>query len=304
MKTSIKVLSKFAVAGVITPLLLALTGCDTPEGTAAAGHLFNADAALASNPRQAAAWGLLGAIAGTSAQMQHEKEVAEAGRPQITINNTQPTDSSEQSGSTSWYDGKLTGGETYRGQVLNRYPHGSGQKTWPSGESYTGEFYQGYMHGRGTMIYKDGSKYEGEWRNGQRSGSGTFVGKSGYRYEGEWLSDKAHGKGTETSPDGTVFEGDFKDGRVFRGTATLPNGTVISGVWGDTNRGTIRYPDGRIYEGEWDGNPLPSSQSAPGSWTEERPNGLGCMTYPDGKKKDGLWRQGEYVGRVVKDDAS
>ena len=76
-----------AVAGVIVPLLLILTGCETAEGTATMGHVYHANAALASNPQQAAAWGLLGAVAGASAEMQHDKEVAEAGRTQITINN-------------------------------------------------------------------------------------------------------------------------------------------------------------------------------------------------------------------------
>lgn len=293
MKTSLKEFPKFAVAGIVTSLLLVLTGCETPQDTALLGAALGGLAPYAKTAQAASSMSAMGAAASGYAN-------AQASQPQITINNSQPASSSDQSGSISWYDGKLTGGETYRGQHLNRYPHGSGQKTWPSGESYTGEFYQGHLHGRGTMIYKDGSKYDGEWRNSERSGSGTFIGKSGVRYEGEWLSNKAHGKGTETASDGTVFEGDFKDGHTFRGTATLPNRTVISGVWGDTDRGTIRYPDGRVYEGEWDGKPLPGETRTSG-WVEERPNGLGCMTHPDGKKQDGLWRQGEYVGRVVKE---
>ena len=257
-------------------------------------------------PQQRAAFAGFSQFSAVQAQREHERDIADRMKPEVNVNVNNPSGNnsnrgSEQSGGPSWYDGKLTGGETYRGQVMNRFPHGNGQMTWPTGESFTGDFYQGRPHGRGTMIYRDGSKYDGDWRNGQRSGSGIFTGKDGSKYDGEWLSDVCHGKGTQTSVDGAVFEGDFKDGKPSRGTANLPNRTVISGIWGDTNRGTIRYPDGRVYEGEWDGNPLPGTQPSPGVWTEERPNGLGSMTFPDGGKKDGYWRQGEYMGRLMKE---
>ena len=63
-------------------------GCDTPEQNNAASALYNANAALATDPRQAVLYGVVGAAFANEAQMQNQREVAEAGRTQITVNNS------------------------------------------------------------------------------------------------------------------------------------------------------------------------------------------------------------------------
>ena len=37
-----------------------------------------------------------------------------------------------------------------------------------------------------------------------------------------------------------------------------------------------------------------------GDWKRGKMYGLGTMTYPDGTKKEGLWRNDEFVGQLVK----
>jgi len=249
--------------------------------------------------------------------MEHEREVAREAPTPISLN-IPDTQSANQS---LLYECELPGEETYRGYILNGYPHGEGTMTWPDGRCYTGTFHQGHLHGRGTMVYPDKSKYDGEWRNSQRSGTGILLEANGDKYEGGWLNDLQHGSGTltlsigvitgefsdgkphegykQTWGDGTIFEGDNETGHA-RGTAKLPNGTVVSGEWGNINRGTIRYADGRVYEGEWEWERGAEDQPADAR-PQERPNGLGTMTLPDGYRQEGLWRQGQFVGKAIKE---
>ena len=206
-----------ATAGILASLLLLLAGCETPEGTAAAGHVFNANATLASNPQQAAAWGLLGAIAGTSAQMAHEKEVAEAGRTQITVNNNSAQAAAQKGGQKTY---ALRGGDTCTGSV-NKDGEWDGYcvYTWTDGRRYSGQFRRGKRDGRGTQTSTDGTRLDGQWRD-DKFASGTASYPDGRTYEGEFAYEVFEGRGRLTWADGQSYIGEFEGGRRH-GTGTM-----------------------------------------------------------------------------------
>ena len=63
-------------------------------------------------------------------------------------------------------------------------------------------------------------------------------------------------------PDGDYYIGDFKDG-VKHGN------------------GEYHYSTGTVYNGQWENN--------------DKSNGYGTMTYPDGTKKTGKWKDWKFL---------
>ena len=60
----------------------------------------------------------------------------------------------------------------YKGESLNRLPHGKGVLNFPDGEKYVGEFKKGQIYGHGKMTWTDGAYYEGRFVNGLKEGHG------------------------------------------------------------------------------------------------------------------------------------
>ena len=118
----------------------------------------------------------------------------------------------------------------------------------------------------------------------------------GSHFKGEVFNNQAHGLGLWACSNG-VFVGEYRSGSAYKGTFTDKDGTIIIGVFtGETKSGTIVYPDGRKYEGEWSGD----VRWNPAVWVCERPHGIGKMTHPDGKIEEGIWRNGKFLGKLVK----
>ena len=46
-------------------------------------------------------------------------------------------------------------------------------------------------------------------------------------------------------------------------------------------KGEYHWNDGRVYKGQWE---------------NEKRNGHGTLTYPDGTKKTGEWKDGKFLG--------
>ncbi len=226
-----------------------------------------------------------------------------------------------------WRDGKRHGqgtftwpsGNKYVGEWQDHNYHGQGTYTWADGRKYVGEWRDNKKHGQGTFTFPDGAKYVGEWRDDKRHGQGTFTFPDGARYVGEYHNEKRHGQGTWTELDGTRLVGEFRDGELqtCEGKDVKDDGRIHVGIWwdlGKSGKGKITYPDGRIYEGEWadrteedldlpdgDGTMTWSDRSTyTGEWKEGKRHGFGKMVHSNGKVEERLWRNDEFVGKMVK----
>jgi hypothetical protein len=276
----------------------------------------------AGTPQQAQSAAILSGFAGESGRRQHEKEVAEAGRSQITINNDRSRPSRSESSSGNTYnvvDHKMIDGSIYTGTLIAgsdgmSSPHGRGIYTWPDGRKYDGEWKEGKQEGHGVHTWPDGRKYDGEWKEGKLDGRGVLTLPNGARYDGEWKDGKRVGQGRGTNPNGTDLSVEYRDGKSWRtkGTEFWPDGTKYVGEWnrdGSKSGGTITWPDGRVYQGDWkvlEGKPdLPDGQGTlawpdgrkyTGDFREGKMHGLGKMTYPDGKVEEGAWRDDKFTG--------
>jgi hypothetical protein len=262
-----------AIAGMLVPLFLIRALSGTPEGDAAAAALFRANAALAKTPGQAAAWGALAEATAISAQMEHEKAVAEAGRTQITINNNSDAGGSGVE-TRHVVEEKLNDGSVYTGGMIKRtdgrcVPHGQGNIQDANGSKYSGGWSYGRYHGTGIYTFPDKINLAGEFRNGQpwNTRGRSVSPSSGAKYDGEWNHENNKGGGTIEWKDGRKYKGEWKV--VDRGP-DLPDG-----------EGRMSWPDGRTYKGEF---------------KDGKMHGIGKMTCADGKVFNGLWREDTFVG--------
>ena len=130
--------------------------------------------------------------------------------------------------------------------------------------SYEGQINSdGEKHGFGIYRWIDGSIYEGDYRNDLRHGKGRFLWANGESYEGDYLKDERTGKGTYNWPDGSLYKGEFLAGKRH-------------GV------GYYQSATGIVYEGEW---------------FDDLQHGQGTLTYPDGRKTQGIWRKGSLISK-------
>lgn len=106
-----------------------------------------------------------------------------------------------------------------------------------------------------------GGTYEGETRDGKPDGRGICGFADGRRYEGEWHDGKENGGGILTLADGSRYAGGWRGDRSH-------------------GRGERTWPDGSSYVGEF----------ALGKF-----HGQGV--YTTGSRKDGTWKEGQYVDR-------
>ena len=303
----------------ILSIMVFLTGCEDPVGNAAMSSLLGANASIAQNAHEAATLGALAQTTGAMSSMQHQKQVAEAGRSQIIINDN--TSQSATKTTVTYYpqykaDIRLDDGGIYTGFLIDKggelSPHGRGVVTYPDGSKRDGEFNDGMLNGRCVVTHADGSKYEGEFKDNKYNGHGVYIYHDLEKYDGEWKDDKRSGRGVQTYQDGSKYDGEFKDDKPNGyGVRTWPDGTKFDGVWKDgiVNGNIIRInPDGRKISGEFvNGLANGSFRSTNPHGTdivEEWENGIslrlhGIEVWPDGTKYDGEWnRDGKGKGAI------
>jgi hypothetical protein len=136
------------------------------------------------------------------------------------------------------------------------------------GAQYVGEFRGGEMNGQGTLTSPDGTYQQGEFRKGTPyKASGTWIAPDGTIEVGSWNRDGTRSGGTITWKDGRRYRGDWK---LVENAAELPDGP-----------GEMRWPDGRKYAGRFRDGIM---------------EGMGTMTYPNGKVENGFWMHDRFLG--------
>jgi hypothetical protein len=159
---------------------------------------------------------------------------------------------------------------------------------------------------KGAYLQKDTSKpgdenkftrdFIGEFGNtpGIRHGKGISKvykdGKLRSIFTGNFKDDKTHGQGSDIRADGKMSTvGEYKEGLIVQGTFKFPSGSIYIGSFKDTDKGngrsgigTMTYDDGNKYFGEW---------------KDDLRSGVGTYTWADGKRKYvGEWKDDKFNG--------
>ena len=208
----------------------------------------------------------------------------------------------------------LPSGDKYIGEWKDGQPNGQGTLIKAIGANYVGEVRNGEPSGQGTETWTNGTWYSGEWRDGKPNGSGTFVFSSGHTLVGEFKDGNANGRIIFSAPNGTNTKGEWRDGKPYTisGTNLFRDGTIEVGTWnhdGTKCGGRITSKDGHEYEGDWKlrlgSTELPDGMGAMtwpeghkyvGQFRDGKMDGNGKMIYPDGKIQEGMWKDGKFVG--------
>ncbi|GEM_PF-737593 len=102
---------------------------------------------------------------------------------------------------------------TFRGQMKDGKPHGTGLYANREGLIYDGQWRNGRPHGAGRLILPNGEEYAGSFRNGFAEGRGTFTETTWERFEGTFSRGLRDGAGKTTLPSGLAYESHWRLGR-------------------------------------------------------------------------------------------
>ena len=174
--------------------------------------------------------------------------------------------------------------------------------TYPSGDQYVGEFKDGKTSGQGTYTFANGNKYVGEFRDNSFNGQGTSTFVNGNKYVGAYKDSKYNGQGAFTFANGSKYVGEWRDGKYNgQGIEYRADGSFLrAGIWEngvlvtETSRSTQRSrPETEARSAGLSRlSPCPGSYNA-ATWT----NCVGEVTYANGEKYVGEWREGYQHGQ-------
>lgn len=154
--------------------------------------------------------------------------------------------------------------------------------------SYIGQMKRGLPEGKGKLVFlanqgKSTVTYVGRFKGGKRHGQGVMSDEKGNLVlSGMWVNDLPEGRvSMYRLSDGKVYAGSLVRGEL-QGLGQLYQGDsqqwIYQGSWHNNvpnGRGVLNTADG-IYEGEF---------------ARGRRDGKGVMTFNDGRKYDGDWRE-------------
>jgi hypothetical protein len=167
------------------------------------------------------------------------------------------------------------------------------------------------LNGKGKFTYDNGYTYVGNFKNGMANGKGTFTNLKGDKWVGEWKVDKDMmiGQGTLT------WGGDSGKGFKYVGSlkGKIPENWDKCGTenWSACitykGQGTLDIPEGNSFygnvkrmEGLWGGYPETmrvtfhdNENVYNGEIQSGKMSGQGTLTYPNGVKFEGEWKDGE-----------
>ncbi|KRX05012.1 hypothetical protein PPERSA_06646 [Pseudocohnilembus persalinus] len=186
----------------------------------------------------------------------------------------------------------FTNSEGLEGNSSKDYT-GKGKAQYPNGEIYEGEFVNGVRQGYGVYEYPapgeeiPGDKYEGEYYNNKKQGIGKMTyGAKNENYYGEWKNGKRHGEGLYTYNNKDVYSGQWQNGRKHGNGTYLFAKTQMrfKGEWHENNliHGEWIYPNGVTYSGKFQNN---------------KPNGEGFWSFPNGNQVIGQYKQTKIPGQ-------
>ena len=154
-----------------------------------------------------------------------------------------------------------------------------------------------------TKVYPNGEKYMGDLEGVKRHGQGTCVYPNGNKYEGGWREDSMFGQGVYTWKDGSFYKGEFVQGnKSAEGLMTWANGQTYKGKWRTPDSDDFIFFDAIanddaefLYENRNDGKGLhtwPDGKQFKGCFSLGMKYGHGEMTWPNGDKlTDEAWEE-------------
>jgi len=156
---------------------------------------------------------------------------------------------------------------------------------------YHGQLLDGLPDGYGIMVFTTDAPGGSSTGDPRISNAFAWSPSRGSRFEGRWIAGLfVDGRCAFSERDAHAFSGIFRDGMVtgsdnyHEGTCVYSDGERFMGQMRDgaKTRGVSEYPDGRRYDGEWANG--------------ER-NGQGSMSYPDGDRYEGQWKDSLFHGQ-------
>jgi hypothetical protein len=89
---------------------------------------------------------------------------------------------------------KLSNGESYYGDTLNKVFHGQGKYFYANGSRYDGEWQNGQFHQLGTYHFYNGDQFTGQWQKGIRHGVGHYKWSNGDSLKAYWKEGVLEGR--------------------------------------------------------------------------------------------------------------
>lgn len=175
-------------------------------------------------------------------------------------------------------------GDIYSGNFLNGKPNGKLNFYKNKKLAYSGEWKDGTYNGIGTLYKEDGSVKKGLWKNGALIQTDETVKTSEGIYSGGILNNLSDGYGTMEYNTGSIYKGTWTEGKW--------NG---EGFFISNKKDSIA---GNWYEGKLEGYGIFKSPSFlyEGDWSNNKPNGIGRIIYPDSTFYTGNWDNGKKNG--------
>ena len=177
--------------------------------------------------------------------------------------------------------------------------HGKGILAKRNTFYYKGDFRNDVRYGTGLIYYDNNTSYYGEWVNDRPHGKGEIIWTDGTSYAGEVKSNEAnpttelaiaHGRGVLTFPENTKYTGIFSNNRhisgerVYDSTNDVFNGTLHDDMNNFYKKGNLNVFNYYIYDG---------------NFASKKFDGKGTITYINGDKYSGVFKNGFFNGTGI-----
>lgn len=177
----------------------------------------------------------------------------------------------------------LNNGGKYIGNLVEDKMTGFGV-LFQGADLYIGDFKDGKPDGILNQYKNNHIYYSGAWQNGLFNGDGILYKEDGKKSEGIWRDNKL----TYTFVDIDLLQGHY--------TGYIKDGKPI-------NEGTMLYSDSCMYYGEWNngmwngyGTLRTKEFLYDGDFVNNKPNGIGYVTFNDSSSYNGGWLAGKRFG--------
>ncbi|GAB1462092.1 hypothetical protein [Pedobacter sp.] len=185
-------------------------------------------------------------------------------------------------------------GNIYEGQFIDNKRTGLGKYTLVDGTTQEGWYEDGkithyakIIYGSNTTKGKKGDIYEGKIKNGLKHGRGRYTHANGKVDDGYWFNGEYIGENPPAGEPKMLFVDELKEGKFaeghYKAEINTPEGTYVGIMFNNkkNGKGKMTYPNGEFYEGEW----------------KDDEKTIGIEKRSDGTTKyEGGWKNGAYYG--------